>query len=159
MTPSQPDRQQTLFIEKGTQQYEVLVGLTPTDDMVVMGVRNAITHEGVDPSIIEEADIRGAFAALEWAFANDPDVVDGPQPVTRLFLEEADRHFEVVVGKTKDEKLVPLGIRNAISHNELRDDEMPDMSRFVEAVQLWAWAVREEGKPLTINVVDEDGTG
>jgi len=159
MTPSQPNQQQIMLIEKGDVQYEVLVGVTPTDDIVVMGVRNTITQQEVeDPSsVITESDIRGAFELLEWAFNNDPDVVDGPKPVTRLFMEQGDRHFEVVVGQTKDHELVPLGIRNAISHNELRDDEMPDMSRFVEAVQLWQWAERENGTELNINYRNVNG--
>jgi len=157
MTPSQPNQQQILLIEKDNVQYEVLVGVMPTDDIVIIGVRDAVTKQKVESSVITESDICNAVEMLEWAFDNDPDIVDGPKPVTRLFLEQADRHYEIVVGQTKERKLVPLGIRNAINHNELCDDEMPDMSRFVEAVRLWQWAESEDGRNLNINYGGDTG--
>ena len=162
MTPSQPVEQQTLFIEKNDRRYEVLIGQNVENEqvLVVMGIRDAITEENVEPGVIDESDIKEAWTLLAWAFENDPDIVDGPQPVTRLFIEEGDRHFEVVVGKTKEHQLVPLGIRDAISHNGLDEYEMPSMDRFTDAVKMWAWASANdpdnENEPLDINFVEGD---
>lgn len=168
MTPSQPTDQQTLFIEKGAKQYEILIGET-TDSIVLMGIRDAITREMVDdPSVITPDDVREALDLLQWAFGNDPEVADGPQPITRLFIEEATqsgaRQFEVVVGQTKEHQLVPLGIRDAISRGELCEDEMPTMQRFADAVKMWAWAsAHDPDNPngaLNINFVDNgEGDG
>ena len=163
MTPSQPTDQQVLVIEKDDRRYEVLIGQNESDGqvmLVVMGVRDAITRKSVGPGVIDEKDINDAWALLVWAFENDPEIVDGPQPVTRLFIEEGDRHFEVVVGKTKESQLVPLGIRNAINHCDLDEDEMPSMDRFTDAVKMWVWASANDpdnqNEPLNINFVEGD---
>jgi len=167
MTPSQPTNQQSLFIEKGRRQYEILIG-EAENSIVLMGLRDAITREEVeDPMVIvTPEEVQEALKILEWAFENDPEIVDGPQPVTRLFIEEATqygaRQFEVVVGQTAEHQLVPLGIRDAISLNELNEDEMPPMRRFVDAVKMWAWAsAYDPDNPngaLNINFV-ENGEG
>ena len=162
MTPSKPTNQQTLLIEKPDRQYEILIGVIPTGQITLMGVRNALTCEPVDSSVIADSDIQGALELLRWAIENDPDTIDDPRPITRLFIEEDARHFEVVVGQKVNHELVPLGIRDAITHDELRDDEMPPMKRFTDAIRMWVWASANDPDSngvLNINFVESEDSG
>lgn len=158
MTPSEASEHRTLFIESANAQCMVILGVTPTGEVNIEQVYDAITGAQIDTEIDIEV-IMNAIEIEQWAFDNDEDVM---RPVTCLFIEEGNRRYEVVVGMTNNNELVPVAIRDAITLCEVAEEDLPEGPRFTEAIRMWQWSVNHDpdnidDRQMNINFIEKEG--